>query len=80
MINEGAEGKSEHELNEMILKITMKIKEEYPELSKYLEELKVTIPDEKHPEITLRNLRSYYNSLKDMLNKYILEQSQKEKV
>jgi hypothetical protein len=61
---------NEHELNEKILKITMTIREKYPELSKYIEEMPVTVPDLKHPEITQRNLKEYYDSLEAMLKKY----------
>jgi len=64
---------TEKDLNSKILKITMMIKDQYPELSKYIEEMEVTIPDEKDPEITLKNLKTYYDSLNSMLNKYILE-------
>ncbi len=60
-------------LNAKILKITMTISEKYPELSKYIEEMPETIPDEKDPEITRKNLKGYYDSLNTMLNKYILE-------
>lgn len=60
-------------LNEKILKITMKIKDQHPELSKYLEELPVTIPDENKPEITIDNLKIYYESLEAILNTYLLE-------
>ena len=63
----------EKDLNAKILKITMTIKDQYPELSQYLEEMQDTIPDQKYPEITLKNLRSYYDSLSAILNKYILE-------
>ncbi|HET6991627.1 MAG TPA: hypothetical protein VFJ43_09905 [Bacteroidia bacterium] len=63
------------ELNEKILAITMTIKEHYPELSKYLDEMTTTIPDEKDPEITKKNLKSYYDSLTTMLNKYIMKHS-----
>jgi hypothetical protein len=63
----------EKDLNSKILKITMKIKDQYPELSKYIEEMQETIPDEKSPGITLKNLKIYYDSLNSMLNKYILE-------
>ena len=66
----------EKDLNSKILKITMDIKDNYPELSKYLEEMPVTIPDEQNPDITLKNLSSYYDSLNSLLNKYNLEQSQ----
>lgn len=68
---------TEKDLNAKILKITMMIKEQYPELSKYVEEMPVTIPDEKNPEITPNNLKTYYDSLYSMLNKYILEHPDK---
>ena len=61
----------EKELNAKILKITMTIKEKYPELTKYIEEMEETIPNEENPEITLQNLKSYYESLKSMVNRYI---------
>jgi len=60
----------EHDLNDKILKITMTIKAKYPELSKYIEEMPETVPDLKHPEITQKNLKSYYDSLDAMLKKY----------
>lgn len=64
---------AEKELNSKILKITLKINDQYPELSKYLEEMPVTIPVDKKPEITLTNLNTYYESLNALLNKYIKE-------
>ena len=63
----------EKNLNSKILKITMTINDHYPELSKYLDEMPVTIPTEKNPEMTLKNLSQYYESLNSMLNKYSLE-------
>ena len=63
----------ENILNSKILKTTLMIKDQYPELSKYLEEMPETIPDEKNPEITLNNLKNYFDSLTSMLNTYILE-------
>ncbi len=71
LINE----ESKRDLNAKILKITMEIKNKYPELSKYLEEMRETIPDEKNPDITIANLRKYFDSLNWMLNKYILKHS-----
>jgi hypothetical protein len=59
----------EADLNSKILKITMTIMDQYPELSKYLEAMPVTIPNEKNPEINLNNLKIYYESLSLMLNK-----------
>src|ERR1035437_5136146 len=64
---------AEKDLNSKILQITMKIKDQYPELSKYIEEMPVTIPDRKNPDITPKNLKTYYDSLNSVLNKYILE-------
>jgi len=59
-----------NDLNAKILKITIEIKDKYPELSKYLEEMPDTIPNEKDPEITLKNLNTYYESLNLILMKY----------
>lgn len=64
---------AEKDLNSMILNITLKIKDHYPELSKYLEELPVTIPDAATPEINEKNLQAYYDSLNEILKKYQAE-------
>lgn len=64
---------TEKELNSNILKITMRIYEQFPELSKYIEEMQETLPDESNPEIQLKNLKAYYDSLNSMLNNYIIE-------
>jgi hypothetical protein len=58
------------ELNADILNITMTIREKYPELSKYLGEMPVTIPKEINPKINSRILQEYCNSLKMLLKKY----------
>ncbi len=60
------------DLNAKILEITMRIKEKYPELSKYLDEMKVSIPDEKNPEVNVKSLQKYHDSLRSMLNRYML--------
>jgi hypothetical protein len=63
----------ESDWNERIMKITMKIKDQYPELSNHLTEMPITIPDEKDPEVKIKNLKEYYESLKVMLEKYKIE-------
>ena len=68
---------SEKEINEKIMTITMKIQKDYPELSKYLNELPVTIPIESDPEINTRVLSDYYESLVKLLSTYELEMAQK---
>ena len=58
------------DLNNDIINITMKIQDEFPELSKYMAEMPVTIPNEVDPEINTKNLQDYYNSLETLLKKY----------
>ncbi len=62
--------KTETELNEKIVKITMTIQSEFPELMKFLNEMPVTIPDAKNPEINSIILEDYFNSLQNLLRKY----------
>ncbi|WP_264521857.1 hypothetical protein [Flavobacterium sp. N1994] len=64
----------EQKLNEDILKITMKIRNEHPELLKYLNELTVTLPDVNNPEMTNKVLQEYFNSLESILKKYTINQ------
>jgi len=49
--------------------ITLKIQETHPELSNFLNEMPVTIPDEKKPHITISILKDYYDSLCNLLKK-----------
>ncbi|MBW4362264.1 hypothetical protein [Flavobacterium taihuense] len=62
--------KTTKELNDRILKITMVIRKEYPELSKYLLEMPETIPYIETPEMNKKVLKEYLNSLKEILDKY----------
>lgn len=62
--------KTEKELNDLILKTTMLIHKEYPELSKYLLEMPETIPGIENPEMNKKALKEYLNSLKEILDKY----------
>lgn len=70
----------ERDLNLKIIQVTTEIKDHYPELIKFLDEMPVTIPDEQNMEITLKNLKSYYDSLNSVLTNYISEQPQKSKL
>ena len=63
--------KTENELYAAILKITMKIKIQFPELSNYILEMPVTIPNVANPEINCTVLQDYYNSLCVLLKDYI---------
>lgn len=56
---------------EIIVKIFAKIleiREKHPELSEFLNEMPNTIPNENNPEITLKVLKDYYDSLNQILN------------
>lgn len=59
-------------LNSKILEITMLIHKTHPELSIFIEEFPVTIPNQENPKITVENLEKYYNSLSSMITKYNL--------
>ena len=69
--------KTKKQLDKAILEITMKIKEKSPELSKYILELPVTIPNTEDPKINNKILEDYYNSLNDLLKKYTENESTK---
>ena len=62
--------KNEMELNKDILRITLLIQEQFPELSKYIVEMPVTIPNTNDPEINLKALNDYYDSLSVLLTEY----------
>lgn len=63
----------EKDLNSRILEITLTIQNNYPELSKYIEEMPVTIPVEADKQITINHLKSYYESLVSVLARYRLD-------
>lgn len=58
------------DLNAQIMEVMMSIRQEFPELLKFVDEMPITIPDKQHPAITLNNLKSYHTSLVWMLSKY----------
>lgn len=62
--------KTVNEINKDIIETTMVIDETFPELSKYIEEMPVTISNTNEPEINETNLKDYQSSLDALLNKY----------
>ncbi len=62
--------KTEDQINADILRITLMIQANYPELSGYLSEMPVTIPNVKSPQINTQLLTDYYNSLRVLVEKY----------
>ena len=64
---------TEEEINAKIMKVTMVIQENYPELSKYLNEMPITIPTDSRPEVNVKNLQKYYDALLAIFRNYVAE-------
>lgn len=62
--------KTEIELNDDILRITNKIKQNFPELLKNIGEMPVKISYSDNSEINIKNLQDYYDSLDAIFKKY----------
>ena len=71
--------KTEKQLNVEILEITMKIQEQFPELSKYIAEMPVTIPNAISPEINIKTLQEYFESLVILLKDYAVNHGNQSK-
>ncbi len=67
--------KTENEINKDIIETSMVIDEKFSELSKYMDEMPVTIPNTNESEINETNLEDYQRSLAVLLNKYASNQS-----
>ena len=65
----------EQEVIDKIIASTTQIQEKYPELSKFLGEMPITIPNENNPKINISILKEYSESLIQILKKYQFEHS-----
>ncbi len=65
------------EINAKILAILKVIQKKNPELMEYINEMPMTIPDEKHPEINTQALKDYYQSLSNILSTQYIQRSYK---
>jgi hypothetical protein len=54
---------TEHEWNEKIMLMIKNIRQHHPELLKFLDEIPMTIPKEDNPQINVKILKEYYESL-----------------
>jgi|UPI0004B56519 NADH dehydrogenase len=61
---------TEEELNKEILQSTGNIQENHPELSQFVDEMTITIPDKETPVINSSTLKNYNDSLQAMTTKY----------
>ena len=67
---------TENEINKDIINTTLGIQKNFPELSKYINEMPVTIPNVANPEITKDNLKDYNDSLNALVTKYSKSEKQ----
>ena len=58
---------TEDELNAKIMAAIQEIQEKHPELMQFLDEMPMTIPNESNPEINLRILKDYFESLQNLI-------------
>ncbi len=54
---------TEHYWNDRIMEVVEKLRKSHPELVKYIDEMPITIPDERDPNISIRVLKEFYESL-----------------
>lgn len=64
---------AEKVLIEKIMSITALINEKHPELMGFIEEIPVTIPNINDPQLNLKALKEYYDSLCILMKKYEIE-------
>lgn len=58
------------ELLTEISNVTRDIETNYPEVYEYLDEMPMTIPDQKNPDISNKELENYLESLNNIIKKY----------
>ena len=58
----------EHQLNAEIMSLTEQIKLQYPEVYRNLNEMPITIPNMSTPEVKIKQMEDYVQSLKTLLN------------
>jgi hypothetical protein len=61
---------TERQLTRDILKITMAMRSEYPELSKYIDEMPATPFTKETPLVNIKNLQTYFESLQAFVRAY----------
>lgn len=57
-------------LSKKIYDLTLKIKQEYPEIYQFLDEMPQTIPNEENHELDAKDYEDYLESLMEMVKKY----------
>lgn len=62
--------KTTDEWEEEIMKVTMKIQKQFPELSKYISEMPENFSRTDKKTINKKNLKEYHDSLVEILKEY----------
>lgn len=52
-----------HDWNEKITRLIEQIRQDHPELIKFIDEMPITLPDEINPRITVSALKDFYETL-----------------
>jgi len=60
----------ELKINAEIIKFTEEIKGMYPEVYEHLNEMPITVPNTLDPEVKIKQLKDYLESLKVILRRY----------
>lgn len=67
---------TEKELNAKIMEISMKILEKHSELADHLDEMPLTIPNMENPEVSIKILKDYLESLENIVKHFETELKQ----
>ncbi len=62
--------KTDIEWTQDIIRIIAKIRDEYPELSKYVEDMPVSLNQNNAPDKSPNNMQEYYESLEMLIKNY----------
>ncbi|WP_299124325.1 hypothetical protein [uncultured Winogradskyella sp.] len=62
--------KTLQDIEDQIIRLTLSIEVNYPELYATLDENPITIPSQDHPEMNIKIMEDYLESLKQILKQY----------
>ena len=57
-----------HEWNDKIIQLIEALNKSHPELLGFLNEMNITLPDQKDPQINIAILKEYFNELLNLQN------------
>jgi hypothetical protein len=63
----------EHQLNQEIIALTAQIEKQFPEVYRNLNEMPITIPNMTSPEVKIKHLQDYIQSLKTLITTHTVQ-------